>query len=73
MRSELGLDARAIADKQEAQVGMADQRNRGGRNDHGWTVISAHGVERDGDWSTHSSVPFRKLSMRPRGRRNPRK
>jgi hypothetical protein len=50
---------------------MADQRRGGGGNDHAWPVISAHGVKRDGDWSTHLLVPFRKLSMRPPGRRNP--
>ena len=73
MGLELGLDAGAVADQQEAHVGMADQRDRGGRNDHAWPVVPAHGVERYGDWSTHYSVPIRKtLPMRrPRPRQPP--
>ena len=49
-----------VADQQEARVGMAHQRNRGGRNGHAWTVVPAHRVERYGDWSTHSLMPIRK-------------
>jgi hypothetical protein len=54
MRPELGLNAGGVADQQEVQVRMADERKRRGGNDHAWAVIAAHGVERYGDWSTHS-------------------
>ena len=39
---------------------MAHQRNRGSRNDHAWPVVPAHGVERYGDWRTHTLMPIRK-------------
>ena len=50
---ELCLDARPVADEQEARVGMADERDRGARKDHAWSMVAAHGVERYGDWSSH--------------------
>ena len=71
---EFGLDKGGVADQQEARVGMAHQRNGGGRNDHARTVVPAHGVERYGDWSTHSLIPIRKtIPMRHNRRGNPRK
>jgi hypothetical protein len=58
---------------------MAYQRERGSRDDHAWSVVPAHGVERYGDWSTHflradleNTSPLRPLGLRPSGRGNPR-
>ena len=74
MGLEFGLDAGLVADQQEAHVGMAHQRNRGSRNDHAWPVVPAHGVERYGDWSTHSLCRSGKTIPMPRpSRGNPRK
>ena len=75
MGGQLGLDAGFVANQDEPHVRVADQRNRGSGNDHARSVVPAHGVERDGDWSTHFSLPIRMDSVyaagRPRG--NPRK
>ena len=49
-----GLDAGRVADEQKAHVGMPHERDGSGRNDDAGTVVPAHGVERYGDWSTHS-------------------
>ncbi len=60
MRRKLRLDAGGIPDHEKSHIGVTDQRNRCRRNDHAWSVVSAHGVERYGDWSTHSLSPIRK-------------
>jgi hypothetical protein len=57
---ELGVDAGSVADQEEAGVGMADERDRRARDDHAWSMVAAHGVERYGDWSSHATVPYRK-------------
>ena len=48
-----------VAHEQEARVGVTDKRDRRARDDHAWSVVAAHGVERYGDWSTHM-VPLPK-------------
>ena len=69
---ELGLDARSIPDQDKARARMANERNRGSRNDHAGPVVPAHGVERDGDWSTHCHCrSVRILPMRRVSRGNP--
>ncbi len=73
MGGKLGLDAGGVADQEEARLGMADQRNRRGGNDHAWSVVPAHGVERDGDWSTHSQCRSGKMFKPRNSRGNPRK
>jgi hypothetical protein len=73
MSLKLGRNAGFIADQKEARLWVADQRYGGGGDDHAWSVVPAHGVERDGDWSTHSQMPIRKMFMRRNGRGNPRK
>jgi hypothetical protein len=62
MGGKLRLDLRFVADKDEAQIRMTDERNGRGRNDHAGTVVPAHGVKRYGDWSTHSELPIWKTS-----------
>src|SRR6476660_5089420 len=57
---ELGVDAGSVADQEEAGVGMADERDRRARDDHAWSMVATHGVERYGDWSSHATVPYRK-------------
>ena len=70
MGFEFRLDAARVADQQEARVGVADKRDRGGRNDHAWSVVAAHGVERYGDWSSHMlPMPIRKDVTHPRPKR----
>ena len=59
MRFELSLDAARVAHEQEARVGMTDKRDRRARDDHAWSMVAAHGVERYGDWSSHM-VPLPK-------------
>ena len=58
--AELRFDAGGIADHEEPRLGMTDRAYCRGGNDHAWTVVPAHGVERNGDWSTHVLLPFRK-------------
>jgi hypothetical protein len=50
---ELGFDAGHVANEQKARVGMADKRDRRAGQDHAWSMVAAHGVERYGDWSSH--------------------
>jgi hypothetical protein len=57
--SALSLDAARVAHEQEARVGVTDKRDRRARDDHAWSMVAAHGVERYGDWSSHM-VPLPK-------------
>ena len=41
-----GVDARLVAEKQKAHVGMALERHGGARHDHGGALVSTHRVER---------------------------
>jgi hypothetical protein len=51
---KLGIDASGVAYQYKAHVRVPDERERSGRDHHAWAVVPAHGVERYGDWSTHS-------------------
>jgi hypothetical protein len=74
MGGKLGLNAGRVANQNEPHSRMADERNRGGGNDHAWSVVPAHGVKRDGDWRTHfSNAVQEKLAMQRDDRGNPRK
>src|SRR5262245_3637855 len=59
MRFELGLDAASVAHQQEARVRVTDKGDRRAGDDHAWSMVAAHGVERYGDWSSHM-VPLPK-------------
>jgi len=51
---ELGFDAGSIANQEKPRIRVADQRNRSPWNDHARSVVPAHGVERYGDWRSHT-------------------
>jgi len=58
---QCGGDLSLVAHQNEAHVRVADESKRRRRNDHARTMITTHGVERYGDWSTHSPLPIWKI------------